>query len=297
MSHMIGNIALESDRGIRHTESGALQCHTKCPLLENDHWPKRREDFGDRFTHPGMASFDIDADVGICLLPPALRGGAKGWGITNEVDAENQEHLEHSPDPNGLTKRNVSSAARPNFSGSEILTDRGSGVLQQQVAISEDGDCVECIQVTNFDIELRHRKWPCVGFVKLNAEGQKDEMFYQNVFDSSRLLRGRAILVQVYNHDPHEPFHLNFVPPRLENAANHPTQGSLVHWIGSTTLSERENCPAAPPQNGQTSSRELFHDDIFLRSAKADALIGIDDIYSLYAANHALKGLIFSRGL
>ena len=54
---------------------------------------------------------------------------------------------------------------------------------------------------------------------------------------------------------------------------------------------------AIPLQKGQISCREIMSGEILLKAVKQDKPVMIDDIDSPYAANAALKKIIYERGI
>ncbi len=296
MSDMIDSLTLENDRGIRHSVPANLYCLTTFALLEQNRWFEREVDFVHRLAKPGVIALDIGANVGIYTLPLALGAGVSGRVYAYEPGTENCGHLEHSLELNGLVNTTVSSAALSDFAGKGVLKLGNSGELHQLVAAPEDGDYVEFVEVTTLDSELHRRRWPCVDFVKLDAEGQESAIldggqeffrtysplvmfeavhgrkfasdlnakFRENGFDIYRLLGDGSILAQVDDDDPFDAFDLNFFAARPETAAGLSAEGLLARKGGSTVLSgaERMDAIAGYCQLPMARSLEISTDDV-----------------------------------
>lgn len=232
---------------LRITVPASLSAITTYVLLEQEDWFEKEIRFVRRFIRPGMSAIDIGANLGIYSLTLAQLAGPSGHVFAYEPGREARNFLERSRDLNKLDNLHVSGAAVSDSPRDGYLEDAASSELRK-LSTSGAGDA---IHITSIDVECEARKFPPIDFVKIDAEGEEENilnggraffadqsplvlfevdstgdagapiraMFQAMGYGIYRQLWGEPILIPYDASQPHDSYEFNLFAAKPDRAA------------------------------------------------------------------------------
>lgn len=160
-------------------------------LLELEDWFEREIRFVRRYLKPGMHVIDIGASFGVYALTMAKAVQPGGEVTAFEPTPATAAMLRKSIERNGFANLHLVPAALSAREGTAELHVYENTELNSLTALSTGGGCTEQVTVSTLDRQQRDLQWPAIDFVKIDAEGEE-----QNVIEGGeRFLSEQSPLV------------------------------------------------------------------------------------------------------
>jgi FkbM family methyltransferase len=270
-SHEMSALRLRVRDGLTIAVPPTLSAITTYVLLEQEDWFEKEIDFLRHFVKPGMIAIDIGANLGVYSLLLARLVGPSGRVFSYEPGREARALLEHSRDLNDFGNLEIMDTALSDSERQGHLAAAASSELRA-LAVAGTG---EAVRITSLDIENISRQWPSPDFIKIDAEGEEEQiiaggraffstnsplvMFEIKAVDKLnnrlptifpaigyrlfRLLAGAPILVPYDATQPLDEYELNLFAAKRDRVSTLSKQGLLVETIPAWAPSDidREN--------------------------------------------------------
>jgi FkbM family methyltransferase len=258
---MLPTITLTLVDGVQIVVPNSLDLITPYVLQEQQDWFEDEIQFLRLLLLPGQKAIDIGANYGVYALPMARLVGPEGHVWAFEPAPETARLLAKGITANGFRQITLERAALSNARGSGRLSLNTQSELNSLIRDNLPATIAsETVSVATLDDYLEDYNWRDIEFVKIDAEGEEDNIlkggarffaelsplvqyeikagdvlhlelvraFISLGYDSYRLVPGPGLLVPFDAHAPSDGYILNLFACKPDAAARLAARGLLV---------------------------------------------------------------------
>lgn len=266
---VLSDVTLEIIGGIKVVVPDSLELITPYVLREQLDWFEDEIKFVRTLLLPGDVVLDIGANYGLYALSMAKIVGGSGHVYAFEPASSTASYLQRSIEQNSFNQVSLIRAALSNKSGTAKLGLNDNSELNSlETSISSDGN-TESVALTTLDIQVAELSWHNVAFVKLDAEGEEENIlmggnqffkifsplvmfelkhlntiniqliqkFKDMSYQIYRLIPGLNILAPFSLDEPMDAYQLNLFGCKDDCAVRLEKEGKLVRDITLTSAS------------------------------------------------------------
>jgi FkbM family methyltransferase len=170
------DVTLRLGDGSRLVLPATLSSATTYTIAEQERWFEKDLDIVLAWLKPGMTAIDIGANLGAYTIPMARRVGERGVVHAYEPGSEARAFLAKSGAANPGIRLELRSEALSDRPRQGRLLFGASSELNRLQEASRDSDPGESVPITSLDHEDEVRGWSSPDFVKLDAEGEENNI-------------------------------------------------------------------------------------------------------------------------